>query len=243
MTPYRKHRGGQSKQELTRADRILARLKNHTVLATLVVLTAIITGAATATDALSKLISLGKQVWTATRPQYRELLANVTKYAIDAQFERLDYTGPVVITPVALFRDPHSLADGSPSGYTYLLTRFTNMSSAPVTVGALVNERGTPYRLDDPQFGYQPTIITLYQLQMFFRGKPMKPDRLNVGVGPDSIFGRATIPAHSSRYAYINSLTTPWPSVLALTVIDVTDNPAGTVRIKIAYSRQKPKAS
>lgn len=217
-----------SSSDKSRVDVILLRLKNHPVVAVTVVVCIVIVATAATTDAVDKLVDLSRRLRTPVRPEYGELIESVHKYAIDARIVRTHYQGPIVITPVAMFSDPGTLADGSPSGYTYLLARFTNTSASPITVGMLLGDRDA-YVLADLRFGYRPTFITLYQIQGFARGMPLSHEQRLAA----DMFGAATIPAHSTRYGYINSLGKPWPSQITFDVIDVTDNSAGSARLEI----------
>lgn len=221
----------------TRVDSIITKLKNHPLIAGIIVVGIIAIAIGNATDAVSNIREFLGQINAARQPTYAELMRNVARYVIDARIERRSYTGPVVITPVGLFGDPGKLADGSPTGYTYLLCRFTNTSGQPVTIGAVTSEHSW-YRLDDIGLGYHPTLISLSQMQMWFGGKPVKRQELLEGARDYQKFAieEATLPAHATKYAYVNSLGSAWPKELTLTIIDVTDNEAGSAKITIDAS-------
>lgn len=221
--------------EDTRVDKTVNRLKNHKLLATVIVIGLAVIAVGSFTDALGKIGDFVARFRTSGDPLIEELIKNVSDYVVDARIERVDFSGDVVITPVGLFRDPpNTLVDGFPSDYTYLLCRFTNTSEQPVTIGAVVDGDNDYYILDDPNFGYRPIVTTLMQFQMWFRGEPVERTQLKKEESriPDNFIDAATLEPRKTKYGYI---TNPheWPEEITFTVIDVTDTTAGTVTLQI----------
>ncbi|WP_422105062.1 hypothetical protein [Winogradskyella sp.] len=227
--------------EDTRVDKMLKRLKNNKILASIILFSVIIIAIGSLTDATGKIADFYNRLITSGEPKYQELIDNVSQYVIEGSLQRVNFTGDVIITPVGLFSDPGNLADGSPTGYTYLLCRITNKSSSPVTIGAVLDENETWYRLDDPSFGYRPVATSLVQFQMWFRGNPIKRKELNDNRSSyhDSFIQSSTIEPGHTKYGFINSLGRAWPKEVTFSIVDVTDFIVGSARIKINLNDSK----
>jgi len=212
----------------------LRKLNSNRFSASVIVVGICAVGIGSFTGALGTVIDAVGKFKKSREPKFAELMSVVSQYAIKASIERESYDGKIVITPVALFRDTQTLANGKPSGYTYLLCRFTNVSDHPITIGALESDRSR-YRLDDPGLGYQPVVTTLYQFQMFVRGQPI----VRNSVDSDSAFvNSSTIEGGKTKYGYVNSLGAPWPSEMTLTIIDATDSEAGKAKLRIHLDQE-----
>ncbi len=199
-------------------------------------------GAATLTFAagiagnIERLSSFLEGVWQSTDPTSEELIYNVADYIVPGEIERLNVSGALVVTPVGLFRFPGTPYDRFPAIFTYLLCRLTNTIEQPITLGALVDDRGEWYGLaDDPKFGYRPTATTLMQWQYWFRGRPVERRQLVDGEVeiPPGFLEAATIDAGRTKYCYIDSRGRRWRNEINFKLIDVTDSEIGAFTLRV----------
>ena len=226
-------------------DATLKRIKNNKLIACVIVVGMVVITVGNLTDAFTKITEFYLRLGTSGEPENVELIENISQYVINGSVDRVNYSGDVIITPVGLFRDPRRRADGSATGYTFLLCRFTNTGDKPITIGAIVSESKRRYRLDDPGFGYRPVATSMAQWQGFFRGRPISPmeiekikerlERRKKSSPRVSIskFENATLLIGETKYGYVNSLGHDWPSEITLSIIDLTDRDVGTARLRI----------